>query len=212
MTRQTLLYEGVTEALYILGSTLKDSLGKTEEGNKLLARLVTDYIAEDRFVTQAKEELGTQPLPTPRNKLILLDASQRQSYCIMNRGLGDHSGREQWAAAHALIDAGFTVHSNDIVQDKDCLTPAVMSRYGLIIMNVRYSRNNAFPPMAQPVIDNLVSYVNNGGALLVLAEANSPGEKSDPEFYNGLLNRFGIMSPLNPNTQCRERAQFPTRT
>ena len=177
-----------TESLFAMAELLRSCLGKGDDADQVLAKLVTNYIAEDEFVLKGREMLKTNPPPVPKNKLILLDESQNES-SVFNRG---NSG--QWIGARLLFDAGFVVHTNgrygSIVR-KGIPTPDVMSRYGLIIMNNTY-RTTTSPPLPDALIDNLVSYVEGGGSLMVIAGGFSLWGGREVEFYNPLMKRFGI--------------------
>lgn len=63
-----------------------------------------------------------------------------------------------------------------------------MAQYGLIVMNVQYGASQR-QPMRATLVDSIVSYVKNGGSLLVVSRNLDLGRE---QYYNQLISRFGI--------------------
>jgi hypothetical protein len=125
---------------------------------------------------------------------ILLDASLGES-SIFDRGPFGSNNYGQYEVARVLAEAGYIVHTNDRWQstrdDSIVLTPDVINQYGLIILNGCYG-GHADPPIPREVIKTLVEYVEAGGSLLVVASGPSIGRGKIAQYYNLLVQPFGL--------------------
>lgn len=184
-------------SLSLLAEILESDMGRSEEAVVVLSRLSKNYFPYNPFVIEAKKKVPLQKVP--RRKMILLDASLRES-SIFDRGPKGGNNFGQYEVIRILTDAGYLVHVNNRrnrgykgvgLTDRRELTPTVMNHYGLIILNGRYG-GGADPPIPGEVIENLVSYVQEGGNLLVVAGGRVLGGGKLAQFYNPLVERFGI--------------------
>jgi beta-lactamase regulating signal transducer with metallopeptidase domain/tetratricopeptide (TPR) repeat protein len=173
------------EALSLLAKIPGRSSGRPDEATQILTRLCTDYYLFDPVVSEAREEIGFEPL-SPRN-MILLDASQWKS-SIYDRSIHGSCGFGQFEVIEILSRRGFKVHTNE--RDQRLVTDQ-MKYYGLVIMNGRYG-GVAEPPMMPESIEACEAYVKQGGNLLVIASGEHLGSGKTHLFYNPLLQRFGM--------------------
>jgi hypothetical protein len=95
----------------------------------------------------------------------------------------------QWDVARTLGGAGFVVHDNVFMGGYAARTLDMISQYGLVIMNAGRSDGGAMP---QAAIDQIVNYVSSGGRLLIVCASKTLGTGQMPQFYNPLVNRFGL--------------------
>lgn len=178
------------ESLALLADILEADLGRVEEAKAMRIRLATNYYPDDPWVVKARAALDSSALTIPRNKAILLDASLQES-SIFDRGPTGSCNFGQYEVIGILSQAGFVVHANDCVRPCPGLTPDIIARYGLIVLNGRYGGGDQ-PPIPQALIENLVNYANEGGSLLVVAGGHVLGSGREAQFYNPLVSRFGL--------------------
>jgi len=190
------------ESLALLAQILGNDLGRKDEAKAVWTKLAAGYYPTDPNVVRAKDELGKDAPQTPRNKLVLIDESDFKC-SIYDRSLGSSCNFSMFAAIKALTSHGLTVHSNgghgDTRLDLD-----TMGQYGLIIMNGRYGGDSE-PPMPAEEIENVVDYVTNGGCLMVSSGGGELGAGREPQFFNGLLARFGLSFKENTRLAESER-------
>lgn len=173
------------EALSLLAKSAVKSGSRPDEARQWLTRLCTDYYPFDPLVSEARKEIGFEPL-SPR-QMILLDASLQES-SIYDRDLEGSYNFGQYEVLQALIRRGFKVHCNERQRQ---LVPSQMACYGLIVMNGRYGGTDE-PPMTAGTIEACEAYVSQGGNLLIVASGEHLGEGKEHLFYNPLLERFGM--------------------
>lgn len=180
------------ELLTLLAEILDRDMKRREAANAVLARLCVDYFPFNRYVMEASKRIHVE-VPSP-DKMILLDASLGGS-TIFDRGPTGGNNFGQYEVMRILTEAGYTVHTNDRRQSiagiRNVLTPDIINRYGLIIFNGRYG-GRADPPIPREVIDTLVEYVGDGGSLLVVASGKRLGSGKAAQYYNPLIERFGL--------------------
>ncbi len=69
------------------------------------------------------------------------------------------------------------------------MSPGLLSRYGLVVLNGTTGRGYYGDSIPTDVVDNLVEYVKSGGALLVTEEGFSGSRGSS---FNPLMSKFGL--------------------
>ena len=164
---------------------IEAATGREAAAHETLERLSSDFYCFLPLVVQARRQLQSQPLPPGSN--ILLDASLQES-SVHDRGLRGSNNFGQYEVMRALAGHGFKVHTNEGARP---LSAAEMAPYGLVIMHGRYG-GTATPPIPPAVIDACEDYVKNGGNLLVIASGKWLGNGETAQFYNPLLDRFGL--------------------
>jgi tetratricopeptide (TPR) repeat protein len=178
-----------TQTLDIIAETLRDDLGRNQEADEVTQRLARDYFPLDKAVARALAALGGAAPAPPRSRLALLDESLGES-SIFDRNLVGSNNFGQYEILRALVDAGYTTHSTGR-SERTLPAGDILGKYGLVIMNGRYCGTDE-PPIPECAIETLVSYVNGGGSLLVIASGSELGQGKMPQFYNRLVSRFGL--------------------
>lgn len=176
------------ENLFAMAALLEENINKHEESNQVRIRLVTGYYSENQFVKRARDVVSSA-LTEDKSKLILLDESQGESSIFDRSGRG-YCNFGQWIGAQALFAKGFNVHTNGHSPTRT-LDLKTMERYGLVIMHGRYGASDN-PPMPQDLIENIVTYVENGGVLMVLACGTHLGSGREAQYYNPLMKKLGL--------------------
>lgn len=173
------------QALALLAKIKAGANNNSKAVHQLLTRLCTDYYLFDPLVAKARQEINFKPL-SPR-KMILIDASQRES-SIYDRQNQGSCGGGQYEVMQDLSRCGFKVHTN---QNGQRLDPDELKYYGLVIMNGHY-RGSPELPWNQDAIDACDAYVKNGGNLLVIATGKHRENDNIHPYYNPLLQHFGM--------------------
>jgi hypothetical protein len=180
------------ESLTLLAQILDRDMKRHEEADAVLARLCVDYFPFNRYVMEVSKRTHVE-MPSS-SKMILLDASLGES-SVFDRGPTGSYNFGQCEVMRILTEPGFTVHTNDrrqsIARVRNVLTPDIVNRYGLIVLNGGYG-GRADPPIPLEVIDTLVEYVGDGGSLLVVASGKRLGSGKMAQYYNPLVQRFGL--------------------
>jgi tetratricopeptide (TPR) repeat protein len=199
------------ESLWLLADILESDLEQPEEAAAVRLRLCRGYFPLEPHGMRARriEEERDRPVESvPRNKMILLDASLLE-WSIFDRRPWGSNNYSQHDVIQMLTKAGYTVHANDRrwcrQPEHARLSPTIVDRYGLIICNgrIRCSVDRRIPPDA---IETLVEYVKKGGSLLVVAEGKDLWEGKSAEYYNPLVERFGLSFVQNAGLPTGEGA------
>lgn len=131
-----------------------------------------------------------------RGAAILLDESLLESSIYDRDGKWKGSRNfGQYEVCTSLAGAGYVVYSNG--RPRGELTAGELKRFRLVVMNGRYG-GTATPPIPEPVITDLVSYVKEGGRLLVIAAGGRLGRGQGAQFYNPLVGHFGVRFEESP--------------
>jgi len=113
------------EALSLLAKIVGRSGRQPATARQFLKRLCTDYYLFDPVVSEAREEIGFEPL-SPRN-MILLDVSLGEA-STYDRSVKGSCGFGQYEVIQILSRRGFKVHTNERGRR---LAPEEMPYYGL---------------------------------------------------------------------------------
>jgi hypothetical protein len=180
------------ESLFLLGTILEEELDRPAEAREAWTRLCTEYYPFHPYVLQGARKVHINR-PDP-NHMILLDASLRESSIFDRYALGA-CNFGQFDVIRLLARAGLTVHSNDpgmgMQRGRSLLTADIVRLYGLIVLNGCYG-GTADPPIPREAIRVLVDYVAAGGSLLVVAGGRELGKGETAQYYNPLLEPFGM--------------------
>ncbi len=175
--------------LTLLAEILEEDMKNEKEAQEVRLRLCRNYFPYNSYVVRARKKLEMPSLP--RSKMILVDRSLEEAYVFTTHPAGD-SRYGQYDVLRILADAGYIVHVNDRYRARQNeLTPELLERYGLVIINGPYSveKDKRIDPQA---IENLVDYVQEGGCLLVLASRRIRGKGETARYYNTLVSHFGV--------------------
>lgn len=192
------------ESLLLLADILDKDMNPREDANGVLDLLCTNYYPFNPYVMKARKRIEVnEPLVSVK---ILLDTSLGES-SIFDRGPFGSNNFGQYEVAGVLAEAGYIVHTNDRQRSgrggSKGLTPDIVSLYGLIILNGRYG-GSADRPILREVIKTLVEYVEAGGSLLVVASGRRLGSGKTANYYNPLLQPFGM--------SFEENVDLPTKS
>jgi len=196
------------ESLFLLAEILDSDLDRFDEANAVRFRLCRNYFPYNSYVMETRRKLAnnqnvqitdTQERFSEQDRLydrkILLDGSLGES-SIFDRCPEGSYNFGQYEVIRILTEAGCIVHVNNYERLKGSkhgrqLTPELLSDYALIFCNGRYG-GGADPPIDKDIIENLVNYVQEGGNILVVAGGRELGSGKLAQFYNPLVERFGI--------------------
>ena len=130
---------------------------------------------------------------SPTDQWILLDFSHNESNI---QGLGVY-GFSQYTAYSLLRKHVSKVGTNP---DRK-LSKALLSSYDVLMLHSKYA--GPIDPFAPSEIEAITGYVTNGGTLFVLCWG-SGGGADDPDFYNPVLENFGIELKPIPEPKFRK--------
>ena len=196
------------ENLFAMAAIL-DDMSKPDEAVQVRIKLLADYYGEDDYVKRAREALKGGVPADDKSKLVLLDESLGERSVFDRYEQGNCNGG-QWIGAQALLARGLHVHTNGECR-RDALDLKIVERYGLVIMHGRYGASDD-PPMPRDTIESLVTYVKNGGVLMVLTCGTQCGSGREAHYYNSLMKQFGMSFAEDttlPDSRTPARALLP---
>jgi tetratricopeptide (TPR) repeat protein len=194
------------ETLFLFAEILESDLHRPDDADAVRAELCTYYFPYNSHVMEAEKKLSNRARSTGADyrwsehsgvydKKILLDASLHES-SIFDRYSAGSCNFGQYEVIRILSDAGYIAHVNSYQRFSGSkqgrrLTREIANRYDLIVCNGRYG-GSAEPPIDEDIIENLAAYVRDGGSLLVVAAGSKLGSGKMAQFYNPLVEQFGI--------------------
>lgn len=196
------------ESLFLLAEILDSDLDCSDEADTFRIRLCRNYFLYNPYVMDTRKiltnNLNVQIMDSQErfseeerlyDKRILLDGSLNES-SIFDRCPEGSCNFGQYEVIRILTEAGYIVHVNNnerLLGSRHGrqLTTEVLNNYDLIFCNGRYG-GGSDPPIDKDIIENLVNYVQEGGNLLVIAGGRELGRGKLAQFYNPLVEQFGL--------------------
>jgi len=182
------------ESLSTLADILESDLNRSEEALTFRTQLAYNYLPYNQFVAKAQSEIKFEG--TPINKTILLDSSFGE-VSTFDRMFDGSCNFGQYDVLCILSKAGYFVHPNDRggygFRELD---EGWLNNYGLIICNGCYG-GGSDPPLPERAIKTLKEYVKNGGNLMVISSGKNWGSGNMANFYNPLIEQFGIQFSID---------------